>query len=258
MKAYVFYTFVSDNYYDPVGTRQLVSSFKKFHPDIDLVVFRQDVVDKIIDPDKKMFGGAINWLNAKPMFAKLLTPHYKCVVNIDADSIILGRLDELFTDDYDIGSVMNLNDFENRHLENITDEMYLQAGLVASRRPEFWDIWMQESLKNNWQYKCAENDSLNIVVYNQLPDYKLKIFDKDKDYWGCKVLNRESECYMENNKVMCRGERVLAYHYAKGPGNMPKNSQEKLVQLGFKQEVINYFNYVGNYGTTETYSDYRL
>lgn len=253
MKDYVFYTFVSDNYYDPVGTRQLVSSFKKFHPDIDLVVFRQDVVEKIIDPERRMFSGAVNWLNAKPMFAKLLTPHYKCVVNIDADSIILGRLDELFTDDYDIGSVMNLNDFENRHLENVTDEMYLQAGLVASRRPEFWDIWMQESLKNNWQYKCAENDSLNIVVYNQLADYKLKVFDKDKDYWGCKVLNRESECEMRGTKVMCRGEQVKIYHAAKGPNNLPKLSPEKLAGYGFNQEVINYMMFIGNYGTSELY-----
>ena len=254
MKDYCFYTFVSDNYYDPVGTRQLINSFKRFHPDIDLIVFRQDWVDKVIDPEKKFMGGAVNWLNAKPVFAKVLVDKYKCVVNIDADSIVLGRLDELFTDDYDVGSVVNMNDFENRAIENITEEMYLQAGLIACRKPEFWDIWMQESLKNNWKYKCAENDSMNIVIYNQLKDWKLKVFDKDNGYWGCKVLGREKECEMKAGKVMCRGEQVKIYHAAKGPMNLPKLTPNKLAQYGFNQEVIDFMKYAGDYGTTEVYA----
>lgn len=251
-RPYVFYTFVSDDYYHPVGTPGLINSFKYFHPDIPLVVFRQDIVSKIINPQTKYLGGTVNWLNAKPVFAKILTEKYDCVVNIDADSICTDRLDEVFTNDYDIGSVMNLNDFENRSLDNITNEMYLQAGLVACRRPEFWDIWMAESLKNNWQYKCAENDSLNVVVYNQLiPDgWKLKIFDKDKDYYGCKSLNRESEFKLENGGLTCRGEKVKLYHSAKGPGNMPKFQLDK---MGFKPEVIRYLHLLTNYGVSEIY-----
>jgi hypothetical protein len=251
-RSYVFYTFVSDDYYEPVGTPGLINSFKLFHPDIPLVIFRQDVIDQIIDPTRKFMGGAVNWLNAKPVFARLLTKKFECVVNIDADTIITGRLDEVFTDDYDIGSVMNLNDFENRSLDNITEEMYLQAGLVASRKPEFWDIWMQESLKNNWKYRCAENDSLNVVVYNQLvPDgWKLKVFDKDKDYYGCKSLNREKEMYLQGETLMLRGEKVKAYHAAKGPGNMPKFQWEK---MGFIPEVAGYLNLLAKYGRSVIY-----
>ena len=164
-KPVCFYTFVSDNYFVPVGTPELINSFKKFHPDIPLVVFRQDVVEQIINPNKKFMEGQVNWLNAKPIFAKLLTDQYELVVNIDADTVILGRLDEVLTGDYDIGSVTNFNDYENTHVETVTDEMYLQAGLVASRIPEFWDVWMARSLKDNWKYRCAENDTLNLVVY---------------------------------------------------------------------------------------------
>ena len=158
MKPYVVYTFISDDYYYPVGTAQFVNSFKKFHPDIPLVVFRQDVVSKVID------GHRVNWLNAKPMFAKLLTKEYDLVCNMDADQIILGRLDEVFTDGYDVGSVMNFNDYENVSTEGVSEKDYLQAGLVASRNPAFWDIWMERSLKDNWQRRCAENDTLNMVV----------------------------------------------------------------------------------------------
>lgn len=251
----VFYTFISDNYYEPVGTTQLINSFKKFHPDVPLVIFRQDVVSQIINPEKTFMDGNVNWLNAKPIFAKLLTDQYELIVNIDADTIILGRLDEVLTGDYDIGSVVNKNDFESVSVEDVTEEMYLQAGLVASRKPEFWDIWMQRSLKDNWHYRCAENDSLNTVVYQQLipQGWKLKVFDQDKGYMGCKILGRESECYVEKDKVMCRGEQVKAYHAAKGPNNMPKLTPEKLKSYGFKNEVISFMMYVGNYGTSVKY-----
>ena len=245
-KPYVVFSFVSDNYYYPVGCPQFINSFKRFHPDIPLVIFRQDVVSQKID------GHDINWLNAKPVFAKLLTNEYECVINMDVDQVILGRLDEVFKDDYDVGSVMNYNDYENVSIEGVSEQDYLQAGLVASRIPEFWDIWLARSLKDNWQCRCAENDTLNMVVYEN-PQWKLKVFDKDKDYYGCKSLGREKEMIMNNNKVILRGEQVVAYHYAKGPNNMPKASQEKLVSYGFNKDVINYINLVGNYGVSIKY-----
>jgi len=244
-QPYIVYSFVSDNYFYPAGAAQFINSFKRFHPDIPLVIFRQDVVSKIID------GHNVNWLNAKPMFAKLLTDKYECVINMDVDQVVLGRMDEMFKDDYEVGSVQNFNDYENVSIEGVKEEDYLQAGCVASRIPEFWDIWMQRSLKDAWQCRCAENDTLNMVVYEN--KWKLKVFDKDKDYYGCKSLGREKEMTLEGNKVKLRGEDVKCIHYAKGPGNMPKASQEKLVSYGFSQEVIDFINAVGNYGTTMTY-----
>jgi hypothetical protein len=252
---YVFYTFVSDNYHNDVGTPQLVNSFKKFHPDIPLVIFREDVVSKIINRSSQMMAGSINWLNAKPVFAKFLTEKYDCVVNIDADTVILGRLDEVFTEDYDIGSVVNFNHFENVKCDGVTEEQYLQAGMVACRRPEFWDIWMQCSLKENWHLKCAENDTLNMVVYNQLlpQGWKLKVFDKEKDFYGCKLLGWEDKCVVEDGVVKCNGEQVKAYHAAKGPGNMPKLSPEKIASYGFNKDVQAYIAAAGNYGTSVIY-----
>ena len=245
-KPFVVYTFVSDNYYDNVGTPQFINSFKRFHPDIPLVVFRQDKINQIID------GNTINWLNAKPFFAKLLTDEYECVINMDADQIVLGRLDEVFTKDYDVGSVMNQNDYESRHIENITDEMYLQAGLVASRVPEFWDLWIERNLKDAWQYQCAENDTLNFVIYEN-PQWKLKVFDKEKDYYGCKSLGREKEFEMKGGTVLCRGEQVKCYHAAKGPRNMPKITPQKLMMYGFNDQVTGYATFCGNFGTTVVY-----
>lgn len=244
-KPFVVYGFVSDDYYDGVGAPQFINSFKRFHPDIPLVIFRQDVINRIIKDD-------VNWLNAKPMFAKLLTDKYECVVQMDVDQIVLGRLDEVFTKDYDIGSVMNFNDYENVSTKGVSEEKYLQAGLIASRVPEFWDIWMQRSLKDAWQCRCAENDTMNMVIYEN-PQWKLKVFDGKKDYYGCKSLGREKEFVMEEDRVMCRGEQVKCYHAAKGPSNMPKLTPQKMMTYGFSDRVTGFATFCGNFGTTVIY-----
>lgn len=237
----VFYTIVSDEYYYGAGTPTLINSFKKFHPDIPLVVFRQDTIDQLFKKKD------INFYSAKPAFANLLTPYYDLVVNIDCDHIILGRLEEILKGDYDVACPINKNDYENTSVENVTEEMFLQGGLVASTNKEFWNVW-EEKNKKAMEYKCKENDIMNLVIYNDMPHLKLKILDKDKDYYGCKSLNREGEFYLEEGKVMCRKEQVYAYHHAKG-ATFPKLN---LPTMGFTKEVTEFMSYLANYGTTIT------
>lgn len=246
----VFYTLVSDDYYLPAGCDKFVNSFKRFHSDVDLVVFRQDSIDEIF----KLTG--CNFFTAKPQFGRLLAKNYDLVVNIDCDHVITGRMDSVFEQDYDYGAAWNLNDYENRHFESIdgtikvTDEMFLQAGLVASRKPEMWDMWVEWN-KEAHNYLCAENDTLNLMAYGdqRVKDWKLRIFDKERDYYGCKSLGRESECEVVDGKLMLRGERVLAYHNAKGR-SFPKLDYKA---LGFKPEVVEWLDFVSNYGTTVLY-----
>lgn len=227
MKDIVFFTIVSDDYYFPVGTHILVNSFKKFHPDIDLVVFRQDKVNELF------YLKGINFYQAKPSFAKLLTKDYKRVVNIDADTIITGRLSEIIDTKWDIGGVWNYNLYENASLESVDEKSYVQAGLVGSSCLEFWDIWEEEN-KKAMQYKRQENDVLNLVWYNnpQLKDKTKVIWDKEKNYLGCKALGLEDQMYLDGDKLMLLGEQVKAYHWAKG-GVMPKMVFEKI----FKEPV---------------------
>lgn len=243
-----FFTFVSDNYYYGVGTHLMANSFKKFHPDIDLVVFRQDVVDRVLKSNN------VNFFNAKPTFAKLLTPYYDLIVNIDADTIILDRLDHVLKDDYEVGGAWNFNSYENATFENITPEMYVQAGLIGSRNPKFWDIWERENT-TAYKYVRAENDVLNLVWYNDPEVSKMKrvIYDKDiPDYYGCKSLGKEGSFIVINGDVRCEGGKVFAYHHAKGGGAMPKLQFEK---MGFRDDVAAYMKFCGYYGTTQHYSN---
>lgn len=240
-----FFTIADDRYYYPVGTTILINSFKKFHPDIDLIVFRQDIINKIF-ADKH-----VNFYNCRPTFAKLLLPHYDRVVGIDADTIVLGKLDAIIDGSYDVLAPTNFNDYENMSIENVTEQMFVQAGLVASGNAKFWEIWEMAN-KKAMQYVAQENTVLNLIWYNDpnLAKMKKVIIDKDKDYYGCKSLNREKEFVFKDGKVMCRGEQVFLYHAAKGGANMPKFNFDK---MGFNTEVAEYMKYLGYLGTTARY-----
>jgi len=213
MKKIVF-TPVSDKHYYPEGTHIFVNSSKRFHPDIDLAIIRQDIVDKVFKEQ------GVTWYNAKPNFAEMFFD-YDLIVNMDADHVVTGRMTEIFDNvDYDVAGPWNYNDYENSSFENITEKMYIQGGMIASTSKVFWLKW-KDINRNYLKYKRRENDVMNLVIYNYMPQLKLKIVDKDKDYYGCKSLGREPEFYIENDKLMCRGEQILAYHFARG-GVFPK------------------------------------
>lgn len=212
----VAFTCVDDRLYYPEGTHIMINSFKRFHPEIPLVVFRQNTVDELF-PRKQ-----INWYQAKPYFAELLEEEYDLIVNIDADHIFLDRMTEVFDNvDYDVAMPWNYNDYENASFENITEKMYLQAGMVASTSRAFWRRWRVAN-KHAMKYLRKENDVVNLLLYNTMPELKTKILDKDYGYYGCKSLGREPEFKInDKGQTICRDEQVFAYHYARG-GQFPK------------------------------------
>jgi len=243
----VFFTIVDDLYYYPAGCHIFVNSFKRFHPDIDLVVFRQDVIDRVMKEKQ------INFYQAKPTFAKLLSGQYDLVVNIDCDHIILDRLTEVVDQDYEVGGVWNYNAYENASFDTITDTMYVQAGMVASRNPEFWDIWERKN-KQAMQYLRKENDILNLVWYNDKKVSKMKrlIWDKDiPHYLGCKSLGQEHKWYIRDGKVRLNDGIVKAYHHARGRA-FPKLDFDLYRRWGVRDDVINHLKQIGHYGQTVT------
>jgi hypothetical protein len=245
----VFYTLVSDDYYYPIGCHKFVNSFKKFHPDIDLVVFRQDMIDKVFKEKN------INFYMAKPTFALLLADKYDLVVNIDCDTAIFGRLDAVLKGNYEVGAAWNYNQYENSSFENIREKDYLQAGLVASTDRDFWRVW-EVANKDAMKYLRQENDILNKVVYGddvKHPRYDLKIFDKDiPDFYGCKSLGQEPTFYVKDDKVWCGKGRVVAYHQARG-GRMPK-LDFTVPELGFTWEVSNHWENISMGGISVKYA----
>lgn len=241
----VFYTIVDDRYYYPAGAHILVNTFRRFHPDIPLVVFRQNAIDQVFAQYK------INFYMAKPYFARLLTKDYDRVINIDCDTVITGRLEAILDTDWEVGGVTNLNDYENATFGDIKPEMYVQAGLVGSTNAKFWDIWAKANEKA-MSYIRQENDVLNMIWYNDPEVSKMKrlIWDEKRDYYGCKALGREGEMYLEGGELMLRKEKVKAYHHAKG-ANFPKLY---FPNMGFRPEVTKWLTDLSTYGQTEIHN----
>jgi hypothetical protein len=251
----VFFTIISDSHYHGCRTDDFIKSFKKFHPDVDLVVFGQDDIDEMFASRPEL-----NFYNSKASFAKKLYNDYDLVVNIDADHLIFGRLDEILEGDYDVAAPTNFNVYANSSLETSTlcngyvvppsvlssgntdtilvpQHKYLQAGLIASTSKLFWDQYENACIKFSHFFGHYENDVLNIICH-MLP-YKLKVLEGDfvftspnfTCYYGCASLGRENQVVVNNNRLELDGRPFKAYHFARGGSNKP------LVSELFTQEV---------------------
>jgi hypothetical protein len=223
---------------DFVGFR---NSFNRFHPDIDLVVYnRSDLMQR-----------GLTYYNGKPTFGKELSEKYDIVVNIDSDFLVFERMEEILAADFEIAcpacynSTYNVvgikactglnGEGEKRWL--IDEKDYLHAGLIASTSKQFWEHYEYVTQKHYEKFTCYENDTLNLAAY--LYPYNVKILDgssdynKNKQWYGISHLGKEKTFYIENNKVMCEGKKVVAHHFGHGSG---KQSYQDV----FSPEVVEF------------------
>lgn len=226
----VFYTIISNSHYHGCRTDDFIKSFKKFHPDIDLVVFGQEEIDAVFKSNSRL-----NFYNAKATFAKLLYNDYDLVVNIDADHLIFDRLDEILIGDYDYAAPANFNQWMNTSLETsnkvngsefsrselISNINYIQGGLIAGRSKEFWDAYEYMSLNAAHYFGNKENDLLNLISI--LLPFQFKVLDGNFDYrsdyfkcfYGCASLGQEGNIRLIDDKLYLNGKPVKAYHFAR-------------------------------------------
>jgi hypothetical protein len=246
----VFYTIIGDSHYKGCRTDEFISSFKNFHPDIDLVVFGEQEIRETFATDSRL-----NFYNSKATFAKKLYNDYDLVVNIDADHLIFDRLDEILLGDYDVAIPSNYNVWLNSGLGTNTfatgvgvfssDELipfhqYIQGGLIASTSKLFWDQYENASLKFSDRFGNKENDILNIICHF-LP-YKLKVLEGHFEFenenfscwYGCSSLGREGEFVVSDNKIRLDNKIVKAYHFARGGSVKPHPTEL------FSNEVCNF------------------
>lgn len=246
----VFYIIIGDSHYHGCRTDEFIKSFKKFHPDIDLVVFGQKEIDETFATNPKL-----NFYNSKPTFAKKLYNDYDLVVNIDADHLVFSRMDEILAGDYDVAIPTNFNSWLNSGIGTNTFantcgvfssnvlvpyEKYIQGGLIASTSKLFWDQYEYASLNYSDLFGNKENDVLNLLCH-MLP-YKVKVLEghweythSDFDcYYGCASLGRENQIVVNSNRLELDGKPVKAYHFARGGNNKPHPSEL------FSQEVVNF------------------
>lgn len=251
----VFFTIADTKLQNNTNARNLdfdgfVKSFKRFHPEHELVVFDETHL--------KLQG--LNYYNAKASFGRMLSENYDLVVNVDADHYFFDRAHEILAGDYDIACPANFNITDNlvginvksgingasneQVLISVTD--FLQGGLIASPNKQFWKHYEYAVNKYYNKFVCFENDVLNLVAY--LYPYEVKVLEgathfreKGRTCWyGCSIIGREKDCYIQNNLIMLDGLPVKAYHFAHGGGKKKYNEVfNNEVSEFIKQNIIN-------------------
>jgi hypothetical protein len=187
-------TWVTDDYREFIGLKELKNSFKHFHSDIDFFVFDTKMTEEAKEKDP--------WLNPVWMMPPSCLPFvddYDMVVHIDGDCVVTGPLNELFESTEDLIGVRNNNSFNKAgshkgitiaHLPPygqghlIPVQNFINAGLVASNNKEFWYEW-HELNKEAYRIKTEvnpyfhglgdEQDTLNQIFHSG--KYTTKIID---------------------------------------------------------------------------------
>lgn len=225
-----------------------MNSFKKFHPDIEMRVFSQHDLNE----------HGLDYLSAKPFLGLMLSKDYDLVVNVDADHYFFDRCEEILLGDYDIAAPANFNETDNLVSIKVSSGVtgngnpnyivspiqFLQGGLIASPNKNFWAHYEFLTRTNYKKFVCFENDTLNLCAY--LYPYNVKVLDGNCDYrqpehkqwYGCSIINKESKCVIENDRLMCEGKPVKAYHFAHGGAK--KNYKDIFPQstYSFIQSII--------------------
>lgn len=178
-KSVIAFTVYDEN--NAKYAEKLQKSFHHFHPDIPMRMYNDSEIRKTGDKDI--------FYKQKPYFAdKLFREGYKTVLGLDADQIILGKLDYLFNSTgYEVGTVLNFNPLDFRTYGPITvanlhyATEYYNAGLVMMRSHKFVKHWLRLcNSKHFARFPYREQDLMNILLH--FGEYNYKCFDDADEY----------------------------------------------------------------------------
>ena len=196
--------------------QMMANSLKKFHPDIEIVLFGEDQVKATGDPHF--------YYRATPALAKTLFDQgFDEVCKLDADTVITGNLDHIWEGDFDVAVVNNSNPKEDKsypiRLWNINPMAYVNCGFVVMKSKPFVDHWMGLCYSEHFQfYQYKEQDLLNIMVFYQSllvgGQYKVKFLDKSdkwhglisKQFWPNIELRDQLTEMKDNPPIKVRGK----------------------------------------------------
>lgn len=212
----------------------LERSFKKFHPDVDFVIFGEEDIKRVPYSEP--------YYRNKAFFGKELSEKYDLVVNIDADSIVVGSLSDLFTSPYDVGCVLNnaitIPDPLERQicaLDRTNPLFYMNAGLVASRSKRFWKWWDDLNQRHFFQqYQFREQDTLNMIFH--YGDLKCVNFDDSRNVYGLWLNGYWPQAVLEDDEIVIP-ESVLGVkkplkilHWAGGASSPKMNYRTRFIE----------------------------
>lgn len=270
-----FFTILTDAYKNFLGIEreeqlQIVNSAKYWHPNIPFYVFGDNFlipqITKLPNPARR------DYYSLKALYGLTvcdLAP-YDLIVYMDCDMIVTDHLDTILDADYDVAAPRNNTDnngagcnggytlaFQALGKEQFVDwQHYVNAGLVASRQRQFWELWWQYNQSYARTASMADQDCLNVVFH--LGVFRTKILDPKEELlyygtaanWGTKD-NKESwlDIVVQSDGLYLHNKKIKILHDA-GP------QQKKLCAESFQPEVWTYIDNIIKHKRAERASVY--
>jgi hypothetical protein len=233
-------TWCTDNYQHFLGLQGLINSIKYFHPEIECVVYDSNKTQYI----NQKYPWA-TWIKMMPPTMIDLFDDYDMVIHVDADSTIVGSLDEVLLGDFDVACVRNYTHkgscgttpfqsiLSSPHLVpggfNINN--FMNAGFVATTSKEFVLDWMEAN--RICAHDSDEQMELNRIINTD--KYKVKVLDDIgsgvsygvSNIWGTTThWDSWKKLYVKNDKLYIINEleeeiEVKVLHVA-GGGDMKR------------------------------------
>jgi len=175
MEPIIFATYVTDENWLNICAKPLEKSFKYFHPDVPFRIFLPNEVNGKFSVDPQA-----NIRNLKPLLGKQLRDQYKKVILLDADQIVVGPLNRIMEEDFDIVGIRNNTDWNTAGgmqgfcTPQISWQMYVNGGLTGIANYSAWDKWDHLN-RNHLPGVDDEQSTFNELFYHF--GYKSSLLD---------------------------------------------------------------------------------
>jgi hypothetical protein len=203
----------------------MLKSLVYFHPEVTIEIANRELV----------LEGA-NYGGAYPHVALSLSEKYQTITHIDADVIIVDKLDELFDDTTDARGCRNNSD-NNRSamskgltpVPGISWEKFINVGVHSISSADFIRDWDELTKAHAREYPYGENDTYNIVFYSG--KYNTNLLDPidSNIYYGTSFIEGTRTYWdvwknivvVGNDHLELNGKRIKLLHIAGGGAHKP-------------------------------------
>lgn len=202
-----------DTYGQKYSIDRMQRAFAHFHPQFDFRLFTA--------AQEQEYYKQWPWLTPYLMHPVSCLPYldsYDLFVHIDADSVLVGNIEDILNVDYDVFGVKNnhygsgAGKYEPITIPGITIEQYCNAGFWATRNKQFLIDYLEKCrVIGEKQLQGDDNTAFNALVYGSA--YKFKMLDTPyvsyglTNAWGASPLwghthwDSWKEIYVQDNKL---------------------------------------------------------
>jgi len=241
--------FYTDDRFDSLAYLA-ITSFKHFHPDVDIFIFNRNNID--VELAKKYTAGYAKFYYAKSLFEK----GYEKVISLGVDTITCNKLEEFIENDEDVLLTLDFKyKLEINGIE-VPEDKHVNADVVCFNNKQFIKNLLELMLLFPNDY--LEQGTLNQMISCCNDKFSYKIIDlPDSDVvYNCRVFEGlDGKLFhklypfkfkVENKKLFSDKNKIIKIlHLVRGFGKM--NKQQFLDEINlykekfFNEETKQYF-----------------